>query len=46
MNTTQRTNEFSYATPVGLFRTWEEAAAACERCDLDPCTCIETVRNV
>jgi hypothetical protein len=29
-----------YQTPVGGFDTWEQAAAACERCDLDPCTCI------
>jgi hypothetical protein len=30
-----------YRTPVGTFKTWEEAAAACERIDMDPCTCIE-----
>jgi len=36
-------NRFNYETPVGCFRTWEEAAAACERCDLDPCTCITPV---
>jgi hypothetical protein len=36
-------NRFNYATPVGLFKTWEEAATACERCDLDPVTCIVTV---
>ena len=32
-----------YQTPVGSFATWEEAANACEGCDLDPCTCIEYV---
>lgn len=26
-------NEFSYETPVGTFRTYEEASDACERCD-------------
>jgi hypothetical protein len=31
----------NYETPVGSFETWEAAAAACERCDLDPCTCIK-----
>lgn len=43
-----------YQTPFGSFGTWEEAAAACERADFDPCeaitihrpdyvtTCIET----
>lgn len=30
----------SYETPVGTFATWEDAAAACERSDLDPLTCI------
>lgn len=30
-----------YRTPLGCFRTWEEAAVACERADFDPCTCIE-----
>jgi hypothetical protein len=34
---------FNYQTPVGRFETWEEAAVACERCDLDPCSCINTV---
>lgn len=29
-----------YRTPLGSFQTWEEAAAACERADLDPCNCI------
>lgn len=32
--------KITYQTPVGTFSTWEEAATACERCDLDPCTCI------
>ena len=31
---------FNYQTPLGRFQTWEHAAAACERCDLDPVTCI------
>lgn len=39
MNTTTR-----YETPVGTFKTWEDAAAACERADLDPCDCIKIVR--
>lgn len=30
-----------YQTPVGGFDTWEAAATAVERCDLDPCSCIE-----
>lgn len=30
-----------YETPLGTFDTWEEAAAVCERCDFDPCTCIK-----
>lgn len=38
-------NEFNYETPVGNFKTWEEAAAACERCDFDPCECITPVRS-
>lgn len=32
----------SYRTPMGRFDTWEAAANACERADLDPCTCIVT----
>jgi hypothetical protein len=39
-------SKFNYETPVGTFRTWEEAAAACERADLDPCTCIKNVSVV
>jgi len=35
----------SYSTPLGLFSTWEDAAIACERCDLDPCTCIVIVKE-
>jgi len=31
----------TYTTPVGTFPTWEAAASACERCDLDPVDCIE-----
>lgn len=38
-------NEFSYETPFGTFRTWEEAANRCEQSDLDPCTCIKVVKN-
>jgi hypothetical protein len=34
----------TYETPVGSFKTWEEAASACERCDLDPCLCIKAVK--
>jgi hypothetical protein len=30
----------NYETPVGTFGHWEDAAAACERADLDPVTCI------
>lgn len=37
-------NEFNYETPVGTFRTWDEAMQACERCDLDAVECIKTVR--
>jgi hypothetical protein len=37
-------NKFNYETPVGCFTTWELAATACERCDLDPCECIKIVR--
>lgn len=33
-----------YETPLGSFETWEAAAAACERADLDPCTCISNQR--
>lgn len=31
----------SYKTPMGCFQTWEAAAVACERADLDPLTCIK-----
>lgn len=34
----------TYETPFGTFKTWEEAAAACERADMDPCTCIQINR--
>ncbi len=33
-----------YRTPVGSFETWEDAAAAVERRDMDPTTCVEVVR--
>lgn len=32
--------EMTYETPVGTFATWEAAAAACERADMDACSCI------
>ena len=32
----------SYQTPLGCFQTWEDAANACERADMDPCDCIKT----
>lgn len=35
----------TYQTPFGSFRTWEEAATACERADMDPCTCIDIVKE-
>jgi len=38
-------NEFKYETPVGTFDTWQEAADACERCDLDPCELVKAVRS-
>lgn len=34
------TTTYHYETPLGSFQTWEEAADACERVDLDPCACI------
>jgi hypothetical protein len=30
-----------YETPFGGFDTWEDAAVACERADMDPCDCIK-----
>jgi hypothetical protein len=33
----------NYHTPLGAFEFWSDAADACERADLDPCTCIEYV---
>ena len=33
--------EMNYRTPLGAFEFWSDAADACERADLDPCTCIE-----
>lgn len=30
----------NYHTPVGAFFTWEDAARAVERCDMDPCEVI------
>ncbi len=35
----------TYETPLGTFGTWEAAATACERCDLDPITCVRIVRK-
>lgn len=35
------TKTVTYQTPMGCFSTWEAAAIACERADLDPCTCID-----
>jgi len=35
----------SYETPAGTFSTWDAAAAACERMDMDPTTCIKIVRG-
>lgn len=32
-----------YSTPFGTFATWEDAASACERMDMDPCELIEYV---
>ncbi len=34
-----------YQTPKGTFDTWELAAQACESIDLDPCTCIEIIKD-
>lgn len=33
----------SYKTPIGNFQTWEDAAVACERVDMDPVSCIDIV---
>lgn len=33
----------SYSTPFGAFDTWEDAAAACERMDMDPCDLVKYV---
>ena len=35
----------SYRTPMGCFGTWEEAAVAVERADMDPCACIQTLAS-
>lgn len=32
-----------YRTPLGTFDTYEEAAEACEKSDLDPNLCVEIV---
>lgn len=32
-----------YQTPVGTFRTWEDAHDACVARDLDPCDCIKVL---
>lgn len=37
------TYKMEYETPLETFRTYEEAATACERCDLDSLTCIKIV---
>lgn len=34
-----------YETPLGCFKTWEDAARALERCDMDPCECINIVAS-
>jgi hypothetical protein len=31
----------AYRTPFGTFDTWEGAAVACEKRDMDPVTCIK-----
>jgi hypothetical protein len=41
MQTAENSKTVSYKTPMGRFDTWEAAASACERADLDPCTCIK-----
>ena len=33
----------SYETPVGCFATWEKAADAVSRSDMDPCEVIKAV---
>jgi len=38
-------NEISYQTPVGTFRTYNEAHDACMRCDYDPALCITVIRG-
>lgn len=35
----------TYQTPFGTFKTWEDAANACEKRDFDPCTCIQINRS-
>lgn len=37
------TYKLRYETPLGTFATYEEAATACERCDLDSIGCIKIV---
>jgi hypothetical protein len=44
MNSLTRDARVIYSTPLGSFETYEEAAAACERADLDSTECIEFVR--
>jgi hypothetical protein len=47
MDSTEYKGEtMTYETPLGAFSTWEAAAIACERCDLDPCTAIRIVKEV
>lgn len=40
-----RKTHISYETPLGCFNTWEDAAEALERRDLDPCECIDIVAS-
>ena len=32
----QEDSSFHYTTPLGAYSTWEEAAEACESCDMIP----------
>ena len=41
----QAADRHPYETPVGSFRTYEEAAEACERRDLDPCDCVKYINT-
>ena len=46
MEDTMTKSKGHYETPIGSFDTWDEAAAACERCDFDPCECVRYVAPV